>query len=156
MSRDQDLTSVDELLLRLVRSVRRPSYRRRILEGVSHIPGTEALRVLRAVELREKRGKLPSISDVADDLEIEQSTASRAVNAAVERDLVVRAPDADDLRRVVLRLTESGRGALSTATANRMALIEEITADWPAADLHDLARLLERFVARYEAVEPPL
>ncbi|MFC9552068.1 MarR family winged helix-turn-helix transcriptional regulator [Rhodococcus sp. NPDC056960] len=155
MSRDQDLIRVDELLLRLVRSVRRPSYRQRILEGVSRIPGTEALRVLRAVELREQRGTRPSISDVAGDLEIEQSTASRAVNAVVERGLVVRAPDADDLRRAVLQLTEAGRAALGTATANRMAVIEESTADWQAADLHDLARLLERFVARYEAVEPP-
>jgi DNA-binding MarR family transcriptional regulator len=155
MTRDHDLGQLDELLLRLVRSVRRPSYRQRILQGVGRIPGTEALRVLRSVELREQRGRRPSISDVADDLEVEQSTASRAVNAVVERELVVRALDESDLRRAVLGLTEAGRSALNTATGNRVALIDEITADWSPDDLRILASLLERFVERYETVEPP-
>lgn len=154
MSRDDDLTQVDELVLRLVRSVRRPAYRKRILKGVSRIPGTDALRVLRSVELREQRGGQPSISDVAADLEVEQSTASRAVNTVVERGLVVRAPDPGDLRRAVLGLTGEGRSALGTATENRLTVIDDVTADWSDSDLRELARLLVRFVERYEVVEP--
>jgi DNA-binding MarR family transcriptional regulator len=153
--RAADLARVDELLQRLVRSVRRPAYRDRILQGVSRIPGAEALRVLRSVELREQRGEPASISDVAGDLEVEQSTASRAVNGVVDRELVIRNADATDLRRTLLTLSDDGRTALDRASANRMELITDLTADWSAAELRDFARLLEKFVARYEVVEAP-
>lgn len=145
-----DLAHVDELILRLVRTVRRPSYRDRILQGVSRIPGADALRVLRSIETREAGGESPSIRDVATDLEIEQSTASRAVNAVVDRDLVMRTADADDARRARLTLTPDGREALSRATGNRLEVMAAITDDWSAADLRAFARLLERFVERYE------
>ncbi len=153
MPRAADLQHVDELMLRLVRSVRRPTYRNRILQGVSRIPGADALRVLRSVELRESRGEPASIRDVAADLEVEQSTASRAVNSVVDLELVDRTPDEQDARRTRLTLTDDGRTALGRASDNRLGVITEVTADWSAADLKEFSRLLDRFVERYEAVE---
>jgi DNA-binding MarR family transcriptional regulator len=155
VSRATDLHHVDELMLRLVRTVRRPTYRNRILRGVSRIPGADALRVLRSVELRESGGEPASIRDVAADLEVEQSTASRAVNAVVDLDLVTRTPDETDARRTRLTLTDDGRTALARASENRRGVIAEVTQDWPAADLREFSRLLDKFVARYEAVEGP-
>lgn len=152
VSRATDLTHVDELLNRLVRTVRRPSYRNRILAGVSRIPGAEALRVLRSVELREARGERPSIGDVAADLEVEQSTASRAVNAVVDHGLVTREPDPTDLRRTLLSLTAVGRAELDRATANRLEAVAEVTEGWSGADLRTFATLLDRFVDGYEQV----
>jgi DNA-binding MarR family transcriptional regulator len=150
VSRTSDLTHVDELINRLVRTLRRPGYRGRVLEGVSQIPGAEALRVLRSVELRETRGERPSISDVASDLEVDQSTASRAVNAVVDRGLVTREPDPGDLRRSLLSLTSTGRAELDRATANRLGVLTDVTRGWSATDLRTLASLLDRFVAGYE------
>ena len=155
MPRATDLHHVDELLLRLVRTVRRPAYRNRILQGVSRIPGADALRVLRSVELRESRDEPASIRDVAADLEVEQSTASRAVNAVVDLDLVERTADVSDGRRTRLTLTEVGRTALARASENRLDVIAEVTSEWSAAELREFSQLLDRFVARYEAVEAP-
>lgn len=152
VSHDSELVHVDDLLNRLVRAVRRPSYRNRILAGVFRIPGAEALRVLRSVEMRAARGELPSISDVATDLEVEQSTASRAVNAVVDRSLVTREADPTDLRRTLLSLTDVGRAELDRATANRLDAVAEVTRDWSAADLRTFAELLERFVSGHEHI----
>ena len=154
VSRASDLAHVDELLNRLVRAVRRPAYRSRILAGVSRIPGAEALRVLRSVELREARRERPSISDVAADLEVEQSTASRAVNAMVERSLVTREPDPTDLRRTLLSLTDAGRAELDRATANRLATVAEVTSGFSAEELRTFAELLDRFVSGHERIAP--
>lgn len=123
-----------------------------MLRGITRIPGADALRVLRSIETREARGEAPSIRDVAADLEVEQSTASRAVNAVVDHDLVTRRAHADDARRVRLSLTGDGQEALDRATGNRLDVMAEVTGDWSADDLHDFAALLERFVERYERI----
>jgi DNA-binding MarR family transcriptional regulator len=148
-----ELAQLDELILRLVRTVRRPGYRDRILRGVERIPAADALRVLRSIEVREGRGEAPSIRDVAADLEVEQSTASRAVTALVDRGLIGRGAHADDARRVRLSLTDDGREALAKATANRIDVVAEVVEGWPDSELVAFAGLLERFVERYEGID---
>lgn len=145
---------LDDLLIRLIRTSRSSSYRARILDGVAGIPSIETLRVLRSIERFEQRGQRPSIRDVGLDLEIEQSTASRAVNAVVDRGLAARTADASDLRRALLSLTSSGRAELFRATSNRLGLVAEVVSEWPAADLTTFVGLLERFVGAYEHVRP--
>ncbi len=155
VSRAADLNQLDELLLRFVRAVRRPSYLNRILQGASGIPGAQALRVLRSVELREQRGERTSIRDVAADLEIEQSTASRAVNAIVDLELVSRSTDPSDQRRTLLSLTPEGHAALTLASRNRMSVIAEVSARWTAAEIQLFTRMLEQLVVQYETVDAP-
>ena len=154
MPRSTDLTALDELLTRLIRSSRSATYRARVLDGIRGIPGIEALRILRSIEILQRRGKQPSIRDVGADLDIEQSTASRAVNAVVARGLVARAADDTDLRRVLLALTETGQAELTQASQNRMGIMSEVVSDWSAADLAAFVQLLGRFVEAYEAVQP--
>jgi DNA-binding MarR family transcriptional regulator len=149
-----ELVQLDELLLRLVRAVRGTGYRGRMLQGVPELSGIGSLRVLRSIEERQRQGRDASIRDVAADLEIEQSTASRAVNVLVGQGLVTRATDADDQRRTVLALSDAGKSVVDRATVNRMEMLAETTEGWPAADLRALGTLLERLVLAYEGVRP--
>lgn len=141
--------------MRLMRVMRGPGYRGRMLEGVHQVPGIGSLRVLRSIESHERQGRDASIRDVALDLEIEQSTASRAVNTLVDLGLVTRAVASDDQRRTVLSLSEEGRDAAGRATANRVGLLAETTEGWSATDLRTLGLLLERLIVAYEDVRPP-
>lgn len=152
--RSTDLATLDDLLTRLIRSSRSSTYRARILDGVRGIPGVEALRVLRSIEILQQHGKRPSIRDVGADMDVEQSTASRAVNAVAARGLVARTPDETDMRRVLLSLTETGQSELTQASDNRMGIISEVVSGWSEDDLAEFVRLLDRFVEAYEAVRP--
>ena len=68
---------LDELLTRLHVARQRPSWRRRLLEG-DPVANVSTLRVLRAVE---NSGDGASVSDVAEYMAVEHSTASRTVGA---------------------------------------------------------------------------
>jgi DNA-binding MarR family transcriptional regulator len=148
--RDDSLAAVDEVVQRLVRQVRGAAYRGRVLDGVEAITGINTLRVLRSIETRLAAEEEPAILDVARDLDIEQSSASRAVAVAVGAGLVARVPSSADMRRVRLELTDQGRTALDAATANRKALLKEVTDDWSEEDLQTFGRLAQRFAAGYD------
>jgi DNA-binding MarR family transcriptional regulator len=148
-ARDEDLDVVDDVVQQLVRQVRGSSYRGRVLAGVDSITGINTLRVLRSIESRLALAEEPAILDVARDLDIEQSSASRAVTVAVDAGLVERVPSTADQRRARLDLTPRGRDALSAATANRKSLLREITRDWSDDDLGAFGRLARRLVAGY-------
>ena len=93
------------------------------------------LRVLRAVE---NSGGGASISDVAEYMAVEHSTASRTVAAVVAAGLLTKASATDDQRRCVLVLTDVGRKALATVTDRRREVVAETIADWPDADVDTL------------------
>ena len=46
---------------------------------------------------------------------------------------------------VVLDLTDRGRDVLERARADRRERLQKVLADWSAADLKDLGRLMEEF-----------
>ncbi|BBZ20037.1 hypothetical protein MGAD_43720 [Mycolicibacterium gadium] len=106
------------------------------------------LRVLRAVE---NSGDGASVSDVAEYMAVEHSTASRTVGAVVAAGLLTKAFATDDQRRCVLVLTELGRNALATVTERRRRLVAETIADWPDADVDTLVVLLEQLTERFES-----
>ena len=137
---------LDELLTRLHVARQRPSWRRRLLEGDS-VTNVSTLRVLRAVE---QCGGGASISDVAEYMAVEHSTASRTVGGVVAEGLLTKAYATDDQRRCVLVLTDVGRKALATVTDRRRELVAETIADWPETDVDTLVALLERLTDRFE------
>ena len=92
-----------------------------------------------------------SVSDVAEYMAVEHSTASRTVGAVVSAGLLTKAFASDDQRRCVLVLTELGRNALATVTERRRELVAETIADWPDADVDTLVVLLERLTERFES-----
>lgn len=58
----------------------------------------------------------PSLSDVADDLQLRLHSAGELVRRAEVNGLVVRSPDPDDARRVLLTLTPDGEEHLAGLT----------------------------------------
>ncbi len=140
---------LDELLTRLHVARQRPSWRRRLLDG-NTVANVSTLRVLRAVEHAQQTGDGASISDVAEYMAVEHSTASRTVGAVVAAGLLTKAYATDDQRRCVLVLTDVGRKALATVTDRRRELVAETIADWPDADVDTLVALLERLTERFE------
>jgi DNA-binding MarR family transcriptional regulator len=140
---------LDELLTRLHVARQRPSWRRRLLDG-NTVANVSTLRVLRAVEHTAQTGDGASISDVAEYMAVEHSTASRTVGAVVAAGLLTKEFATDDQRRCVLVLTDVGRKALATVTGRRRELVAETIADWPDADVDTLVTLLDRLTERFE------
>ena len=140
---------LDELLTRLHVARQRPSWRRRLLD-TDTVANVSTLRVLRAVEHAQQTGLGASVSDVAEYMAVEHSTASRTVGAVVAAGLLTKEYATDDQRRCVLVLTDVGRKALAAVTVRRRELVAETIADWPDADVDALVALLERLTERFE------
>lgn len=147
------MSRVDDLLLRVRRAQMRPAYRRRVLDGVPHVSGVGELRLLRAIERLAAPGARPSVGDIAVDLAVEHSTASRAVHEADRRGLVSKSPCQDDQRRSLVALTDEGHAALERATANRRRIIADVVAGWPGHDVARLIALLGRLVDGFDVLE---
>ncbi|MCV7109319.1 MarR family winged helix-turn-helix transcriptional regulator [Mycolicibacterium chitae] len=141
---------LDELLTRIFTARQRPEWRRRVLDSTDSVRALSTLRVLRAVERRALSGRAASISDVAEDLAIEHSTASRTVSTVVAAGLLTKSPAADDQRRSLLVLTDVGRKTLAQVTARRRDMVTAVVADWPDEQVDTLVTLLDRLADDFE------
>lgn len=149
---DSPLDALDEALAGVRRTQQRPAYRRRLTAGLDMAGGFASLRVLRAIE-RLGVDAEPSISDVANRLAVEHSTASRAVEVVVREGLVSRTACATDQRRIRLALTDKGRDVLQASTQRRVGLLADVTEDWGTEEIDTLTRMLERLLAGFDRVE---
>ncbi|WKG04686.1 MarR family winged helix-turn-helix transcriptional regulator [Mycolicibacterium sp. HK-90] len=141
---------LDELLVRIHVVRQRPGWRRRLIDASGVVPSLSTLRVLRAVEQREKAGLSASVGDVAEYMAVEHSTASRTVANVVTTGLLTKTLATDDQRRCVLALTEKGRTALAEVTERRRDMVAETVAGWPEADVDKLVDLLQQLVTDFE------
>lgn len=133
-------------------ATQRPAYQERILAGQRFSGGVASLRLLRSVERQSGgEGAGPSIRQVATDLGVEHSTASRSVDVLVRGGLLDKRPCATDQRQARLQLTEHGAEALAEATARRQEAVASVIGDWSEADLVMAAQLLERLSRGFDA-----
>lgn len=153
--REQEVTfrQLDDLLARVRVTQQRPWYRARLL-GTDSVGSPAELRVLRAVETRSVGGGQPAIREVAEELALEHSSASRAVDAVVRKGLVAKSPAVHDSRRAILSLTDAGRRALAVTTQRRMTLFVEATRGWDPDDVARLTGLLGRLADDLDSLEP--
>jgi DNA-binding MarR family transcriptional regulator len=77
---------------------------------------------------------------------IDRSDMVATVNDLAERGLLQRAPDPDDGRRNIIRITEDGRERLTHLDRLIAAAQDEFLAPLPAADRQHLIDLLTRLV----------
>lgn len=131
------LDQLDDVLLEVRHLFRSPDFRRLVLRSVDVELST--LRLLRAVE---RHPSDPSVSEVADTLGIDQSTASRQIEQAAKAGYLTRQRCADDGRRSKLTLTPAGTAVLADTNRNRRNALGQVTAGWSEQDLRDLVRLL--------------
>lgn len=140
------IQQIDEHLRRLRRAQLRPDYLQRLIDGIEEVAGVSTLRVLRSIERAGERGRFLSIRQIAFDLGIEHSTASRAVNDCIRRGLVARSTSEHDQRKALLALTPLGHRAADRATHNRQEMVAEGLNEWSDETVRTFSQLLGEFV----------
>lgn len=141
---------LDAVLTRLRRFWQRPAARAHFDARLD--PGLESrdYRTLRVIGERDGC----SVSQLAGDLVLDTSTASRLVERVVARGYVRRSVADEDRRRQTLELTEEGEVVLAQLADARLSLLRQLTADWPADDLERLVDLLERLDEASRTADP--
>ena len=103
--------------------------------------------VLEAIDASTTKGSA-AIGDVAVELGLDRSNASRMLAAAVAAGLVTKTVSAADARRTELRATASGSELLASARAWQRETFTQLVADWPVEDARQFAGYLERLAAQ--------
>jgi DNA-binding MarR family transcriptional regulator len=102
--------------------------------------------VLEAIDAARRHGSA-LIGDVAIELGLDRSNASRMLTAAVADGLVTKVASPEDARRTELGMTPAGRRLLKAARAWQTSAFAHLVADWPAADSRRFATYLVRLAA---------
>lgn len=87
------------------------------------------------------------LGEVASDLGLSHSVASRHVASLEALGYVTRHSDANDRRAQVIALTDKGRAHLAQIREGHRRFLDDALADWNDDDIATLARLLRRFGA---------
>jgi DNA-binding MarR family transcriptional regulator len=109
--------------------------------------GTQGFNALAAIW---KDGPM-RVSDVAHQLGIDLSVASRQVAALIGAGYVEREADPDDRRASLVSLTESGRKVLGESHRRMVHAFSEVLAGWSDEDVASLSSGLARLSADFTA-----
>jgi len=116
------------------------------------IPDAAALSVLQMLTWAERHhpGRPVHPSDLATALDVHRSAVTRHLQALERSGHITLTADQADGRSWVVSLTGSGRAEVDRLTRVGLDRFATVVADWDAADVQTLARLLTRF-ARSQA-----
>jgi len=92
------------------------------------------------------------VKDVAHELHVDFSVASRQLTALASAGYIERQPDPDDRRAQLVSLTEAGVAALERAHENIVAVFASVLEAWDDAELVSLTTALTRLRSDYERV----
>ena len=87
------------------------------------------------------------MSELAEALRVDPSTATRAVQRLVNSGLAARRPSDDDGRVVLVAITDAGRARHADVAFRRGRLMKHLLESFTPAERPLVADLLERFVA---------
>jgi len=87
------------------------------------------------------------MSEVAEALRVDPSTATRAVQRLVNSGLATRMAHDDDGRVVMVAITDAGRDRHAEVAARRSELMKHLLGSFTPAERPMLAEFLERFIA---------
>ena len=146
-ARQKAVASVEVGLSAVVRQVNLPRLRERMVERAGLRVDRAAYPLLRRIA---DEGPI-RLSDLAGRLAVDVSTASRQVKGLEAAGLVRRDGDPDDGRASALTLTPAGVETVARLRQAWHDTIAELVADWPAADVDALARLLDRLAGELAA-----
>ena len=107
---------------------------------------------LDALEILEVEPDGWRMSEFADALRVDPSTATRAVGRLEQLGLAERVPAAGDRRVVLARITERGRRTLHRVTELRSVGLERLLEPFTPDERAELADYLDRFVASIDRV----
>jgi DNA-binding MarR family transcriptional regulator len=146
------LDAVDDALLRLRRLW--GASKHRILDDGGAPVELSYLLVVEACARCRQQGREANVSDVAELADVAPSTASRLVDAAERAGLLDRRPSQQSARRTALELTAKGEALHERALAARTGWLAHQLADWDAAEVDELGRLLQRFADQIRGSRP--
>jgi MarR family transcriptional regulator, organic hydroperoxide resistance regulator len=89
-----------------------------------------------------------SVNDVAAELGLDQSGASRMVTHAVDEGYLAAHPSASDARRRTLTVTPAGTRLLTEAHRWQDEVFASLTSDWTASERADFERAMLRLLSR--------
>lgn len=140
------ISRIEDALIRLVRRTNDPRGNSRINEraGVD-IERSGSVLLARIEEMGPVR-----LGDLAEAIGVDTSTASRQVARLIDDGYVDRAPDPEDGRASVLRLSPSGREIRQRLAKVRREWFEERLADFSADERDQFADLFQRFITNIE------
>jgi DNA-binding MarR family transcriptional regulator len=92
-----------------------------------------------------------SAADLAAEIALDRSVASRHASRLVAAGLLRRAADPHDGRATLLHLTPKGRRAIAAMRRQLVARLDETFSTWPPADAERFIAGLERFVDQLSA-----
>ncbi len=125
--------------------------RRWVLQASEELTGEQRrvqdILVLDAVEAAARRDPEVAVADVAHQLGIDRSGASRFVAAAADHGYLERRPSRTDARRAVLTVTLAGRELLAGSHAWQEQVYAELTSGWEPEDAARFAGYLQRLEA---------
>jgi DNA-binding MarR family transcriptional regulator len=104
--------------------------------------------VLEAIDAASAGADAAAIADVAVELGLDRSNASRMLADAVEAGLVRKTISPQDARRTELALTPAGEALLDAARAWQRETFARLVADWPPADASRFAGYLVRLASQ--------
>ncbi|WP_236567275.1 MarR family winged helix-turn-helix transcriptional regulator [Nocardia sp. CY41] len=102
------------------------------------------IQVVEAVAAALRSDAEATVTDVAEQLGLDHSGASRMVRDAVAAGYLSRDASTHDRRRVVLQLTGSGQELLAASHDWQRQCFAQLTATWSEGDRHRFAVYLHR------------
>ena len=109
--------------------------------------------VLEAIDAAFARGSAAT-AEVAVELGLDRSNASRMLAEAVSAGLVTKSVSPDDARRAELGITAEGRSLLAAARAWQEEVFVQLVTGWPTQDARRFASYLKRLAHSSTSVEP--
>jgi DNA-binding MarR family transcriptional regulator len=145
----EDIVHIGQVMTRMRLLVGRRLIGRLAVQNVA--PGLELshLDVLDAVRRAETAGEV-TVGAIAEILRIDPSRASRIVAEMVTRGVLRRKASQADARRIVVVITALGRKLVAEIKAQKLAVVQRVVQDWPAADVEAFATFFDRFISGYE------
>jgi DNA-binding MarR family transcriptional regulator len=92
------------------------------------------------------------VKDVARELHVDFSVASRQLTALATAGYIERLPDPEDRRAQLVSLTEAGVAALERAHDRIVAVFASVLEEWTDPELASLTDALTRLSADYDRV----
>lgn len=115
-------------------------------DGQRATRGRDVLAV-EAVNALSHRGD-PTVNDVAAELGLDQSNASRLLTHAARAGYLALSYSVVDRRQRTVALTESGHQLLSAAHVWQDSVFEALTAEWTASERAAFERAMRRLVEK--------
>ncbi|GAA4227702.1 DNA-binding MarR family transcriptional regulator [Streptosporangium album] len=138
--------AIDVALFRLRRIWARPLRARRSTDPQRPVQLSNVM-VVHAVHKLSLDLSEVTVGAVAEQLDVDPSTASRLVNDAIGAGFVEREESEVDARRARLVLSGRGHRVLEVVVRHRRIYLDGLIADWDETDREVFARLLTRFAA---------